>query len=144
MRFKSLSSLVVLLLLSVLLRAQSSGGGKISVITNNLSYDTMSKSVLKDIFLGQNQVDDNNRTITIVLPSKYYPNAEDLIQEITGWSPNTFRRFWLSQVFQGRTNPPIYLSDNQKIIDFVKQNPGSIAFLYNYDGPEDITTIPIL
>ena len=44
-------------------------------------------------------------------------------------SHNLTRRFWLSLVFQGRANPPIYLDNNQKIIEYINENEGAIAVI---------------
>lgn len=102
-----------------------------------------SLSELKDVFLGEKQVDSNNKTIIVVLPSTDFEGAEEVAQLISGSSLNSFRRYWLSIVFQGRANPPIYFNSNQRMIDFVRETPGSIAILYDYKGSENITTIQI-
>lgn len=116
---------------------------KFTLIGNSITMNPMSISELKDVFLGEKQVDSNNNTIVVVLPTSDFQGAEEVARLISGSSLNSFRRYWLSIVFQGRANPPIYFNSNQRMIDFVRENPGSIAILYDYTGSENITTIQI-
>lgn len=117
---------------------------KFTVIGNSITTNPMSISELRDIFLGEKQVDSNNNTIVVVLPTTDFQGAEGVARLIAGSSLNSFRRYWLSIVFQGRANPPVYFNSNQRMIDFVQENPGSIAILYDYTGSEKITTIQII
>ena len=142
MRFRKFYFSLLLLLASLASVAQSSQD-KITVIGNGVSYTSLSTSELKEIFLGEQQVDLNKNTITVVLPTADFIGANEVASLFSGMSLTTFRRYWLSLVFQGRANPPVYLSSNQKIIDFVLDTPGAIAILYDYNGPVNFTTIPI-
>lgn len=134
--------LIVILFVSKSGISQSSSE-KFTVIGNSITMNPISLSELKDIFLGEKQVDPNNNTIVVVLPTTDFQGADEVARLISGSSLNSFRRYWLSIVFQGRANPPFYFNSNQRMIDFVRENPGSIAILYDYTGSENITTIEI-
>lgn len=142
MLYRRFILLIVILFVSISGISQSSSG-KFTVIGNSITMNPISLSELKDIFLGEKQVDPNNNTIVVVLPTTDFQGADEVVRLISGSSLNSFRRYWLSIVFQGRANPPIYLNSNQRMIDFVRENPGSIAILYDYTGSENITTIEI-
>ena len=142
MLYRRFILLIVILFVSISGISQSSSG-KFTVIGNSITMNPISLSELKDIFLGEKQVDPNNNTIVVVLPTKDFQGAEEVARLIIGSSLNSFRRYWLSIVFQGRANPPFYFNSNQRMIDFVRENPGSIAILYDYTGSENITTIEI-
>ncbi|MDG0973296.1 MAG: hypothetical protein P8O07_03980 [Crocinitomicaceae bacterium] len=134
--------MIVILFVSISGISQSSSE-KFTVIGNSITMNAMSLSELKDIFLGEKQVDPSNNTIVVVLPTTDFQGAEEVARLISGSSLNSFRRYWLSIVFQGRANPPIYFNSNQMMIDFVRENPSSIAILYDYTGSQNITTIQI-
>ena len=142
MLYRRFILLIVILFVSKSGISQSSSG-KFTVIGNSITMNPISLNELKDIFLGEKQVDPNNNTIVVVLPTTDFQGAEEVARLISGSSLNSFRRYWLSIVFQGRANPPIYFNSNQRMIDFVRENPGSIAILYDYTGSENITTIEI-
>lgn len=139
---RSFLLMIVILFVSISGISQSSSE-KFTVIGNSITMNAMSLSELKDIFLGEKQVDPSNNTIVVVLPTTDFQGAEEVARLISGSSLNSFRRYWLSIVFQGRANPPIYFNSNQMMIDFVRENPSSIAILYDYTGSQNITTIQI-
>ena len=37
------------------------------------------------------------------------------------------QKFWLSLVFQGRANPPVFLDDDSDIINYVRKTPGALG-----------------
>jgi ABC-type phosphate transport system substrate-binding protein len=41
----------------------------------------------------------------------------------------SMQKYWLSLVFQGRSNPPIFLENDQETIQFIQKNPGAIGFI---------------
>ena len=110
----------------------------VKVLGNSVGFEKVSKSDLKKIFLGNVSNWSNKVNAIIVLPSTRYSNADDLTKTVIDKSHNLTRRFWLSLVFQGRANPPVYLDNNQKIIEYISQNTGSIAIILNYQGNEKL------
>ena len=39
------------------------------------------------------------------------------------------QKFWLSLVFQGRNNPPVFLDSDKDIISYIEKNPGAIGII---------------
>ena len=131
MRF---SVLIILTFFSYLNLFAQNNWENVTVIGNSVGFDKIDKANIKKVFLGNvNNWPNDNNTI-VVLPSTKYSSADDLTKLIIGKSHNITRRYWLSIVFQGRANPPIYMDNNQKIIEYVNQTKGSIAVLINYRG----------
>ena len=110
----------------------------VKVLGNSVDFEKVNKADLKQIFLGKVSNWSNKVNAIIVLPSTKYSGADELTKTVLEKSHNLTRRFWLSLVFQGRANPPIYLDNNQKIIEYVSQNTGSIAVIINYKGEDKL------
>lgn len=109
---------------------------KLTVIGNSTGESELSKQQLKDVFLGNVENWTTGNSVVVVLPSSDYLNADEITAVVVGKNLNSIRRYWLGLVFQGRVNPPVYLSTNEKIINYINEVPGSIGVMLNYDGPK--------
>ena len=110
----------------------------VKVLGNSVGFEKVNKADLKKIFLGNSSNWSNNVNAIIVLPSTRYNGADKLTKTVMEKSHSLTRRFWLGLVFQGRANPPVYLDNNQKIIEYVNQNTGSIAVIIDYQGEDKL------
>lgn len=115
----------------------------LTIIGNSIGVSELSKQQLKDVFLGNLENWSTGNSVVVVLPSSDYVNANDITSIVVDKNLNSIRRYWLGLVFQGRVNPPMYLSNNEKIIKYINEVPGSIGVLLNYNGPEIGTEIQI-
>ena len=129
-------SLILISTLFIVSSFAQSNWNELTVIGNNTGLNSINKDDLKEVFLGNVTSWPNKNNVTIVLPSTKYYNADSLITLALNKSHNTLRRYWLSLVFQGRANPPIYLDSNEAILKFVTENKGAIAMMIGYKGPE--------
>ena len=66
----------------------------------------------------------------IVLPSKKNISIAEISSYIYETSTTGMQKFWLSQVFQGRSNPPVFLDTDEEIIRYVDKNPGAIGIVH--------------
>jgi hypothetical protein len=44
-------------------------------------------------------------------------------------NPVGMQKYWLSLVFQGRADPPVFFSSDEETIKFIQNNKGSIGFI---------------
>lgn len=123
------SLLIIFSIIAYTVTSQELTESNIIVIANSIEQDNITKKELKEIFLGTADSWKNNSNVLIVLPSSKYPQKNRLTEIVMGRTHDGVRRYWLSLVFQGRANPPIYLDNNDEIINYVKQNKGSIAVM---------------
>jgi hypothetical protein len=65
-----------------------------------------------------------------VLPSQKNESAALTAKVFYGTTVKGMQKFWLSLVFQGRANPPIFLDTDEEIIIYVQKNPGSIGVIH--------------
>ena len=119
---------LIVLLISTMsitsLNAQS-----LTFVGNNTGYSSVSLTIMKNVFKGKYSVWSNKESITIVLPSSKATNAEAIATYLYGTSFSGMQKYWLSLVFQGRANPPVFLDNDDEIIEYVKDNPGAVGIV---------------
>jgi ABC-type phosphate transport system substrate-binding protein len=99
----------------------------LTIVGNNTGYTSVSTKVIKDVFKGKYSLWSNNVSIIIVLPSSKSANAESVASYLYGTTFSGMQKYWLSLVFQGRANPPVFLDSDDEIIEYVKQNSGAVG-----------------
>ena len=107
--------------------AQSANSATVVVIGNKVGFESTTIKEVKQIFRGKYSSWKNSQQVTIVLPASRSESAILVARVIYSTSVSSMQKFWLSLVFQGRFNPPIFLETDQEIITYVKKTPGSIA-----------------
>jgi len=103
--------------------------GDYVVIGNNTGFKTSTKNNAKAIFRGKYSSWKNGESVIIVLPSTKSENVVPVVSQLYGLSVKGMQKYWLEQVFQGRSNAPVFLETDEEIINYVKRNPGSIGIV---------------
>ncbi len=98
---------------------------------NSTGELSMSFNSITNVFKAKNTSWKNNSPIIIVLPSGKSPNASGVSKLIYNTSFTAVQKFWLSEVFQGRSKPPVFLDSDEEIIQFIKKNEGAIGIISN-------------
>lgn len=114
--------LSLLLLISTLSKASRIGPDEpnIVVIGNKTTYHYSSIKNIREIFRGKYALWPNGISVTVVLPAPKSEDAEEIAKYLYNNTAVWMQKYWLSLVFQGRSNPPIFLDTDQEIIDYVK------------------------
>jgi hypothetical protein len=99
------------------------------VIGNDIGLKSVSSSGLTSIFRGKYSTWPNRQGTIIVLPSKKNPSAGAVALFLYKSGITGMQKFWLSQVFQGRSNAPVFLDSDEEIIEYVEKNPGAIGII---------------
>ncbi len=102
---------------------------EIAIIANKDADYALSEKDIKMIFLGQKKLfSDGVKTYPIDqdITSKYF---ELFHKHITKKTVLQVRAYWGRLVFTGRGTPPISVKDEEKIIDLVKEEKNSIAYV---------------
>ena len=125
---------ITLLLFSIVLpygtNAQVTKGSEFVVVGNDIGIKSASIKHLRSIFRGKYSSWNNKQTVIIVLPSKKNISIAEISSYIYETSTTGMQKFWLSQVFQGRSNPPVFLDTDEEIIRYVAKNPGAIGIVH--------------
>ncbi len=126
---KALMSLLFLMALSTFSYSQYTLPTGYIVIGNNIGTKQLSTKEISQIFKGKYTSWPNNEQTIIVLPSSKNENVEVVAKFLFNGKKDVMMKYWLSLVFQGRANPPVFLERDKEIIEYVETNPGSIAII---------------
>jgi hypothetical protein len=143
MDFRKYISIIGALLLSLgssMAVGQSLSG--LTFIGNNLGSSSLTELQVKDAFKAKNNFWPNGNTLTVCLPETKSTDAVEVSRKIYGKTVSEVQKFWLSQVFQGRSRTPIFFESDEEIISYVAKTPGAIAAFINEKGlsvPKELT-----
>ena len=109
--------------------AQQSKADQFYIIGNNVDIKSASTKHIQSVFRGKYSSWNNRQSVIIVLPSKKNENCQQVASYLYETSLTGMQKFWLSQVFQGRSNPPVFLDTDKDIINYIEKNPGAIGII---------------
>ena len=115
--------------------AQVSKETEFVIVGNDIGIKSASLKHIRSIFRGKYSSWNNKQTVIIVLPSRKNISVQDVSSHIYETSTTGMQKFWLSQVFQGRSNPPVFLDSDEEIIRYVAKNPGAIGIVHKPNFP---------
>jgi len=101
------------------------------IIGNSTGLKEVSLKECKSIFKGKYSNWKTNEQVIIVLPTSKNDVSQVVAKVIFDGTVKSMQKYWLSLVFQGRSNPPIFLENDQETIQFIQKNPGAIGFISN-------------
>lgn len=109
--------------------AQSNWQGSYVVIANNIGTSNLTAEYVENTFKGKYSLWSNGESVTIVLPSSKSPQASDFAPKVMGMSVSGMQKYWLSLVFQGRANPPVFLESTSDIVQYIAKTSGAVALV---------------
>jgi ABC-type phosphate transport system substrate-binding protein len=139
---RTITFIITLLLATIFgeqLYAQTSMGG-VTIIGNRTGFASNSSKEIKQVFRGKYANWSTKQQVIIVLPASKSPSAEIVASTVYGNTVSGVQKYWLSLVFQGRANPPVFLDSDEEIINYVKRTSGSIGAIMagNPDLPKNL------
>ena len=97
-----------------------------------------SEQRLKEVFLGNKSLWNNGNPVTVVLTS----SDSESFSKTANWALDgdafAYQKHWLSIVFQGRADAPVFLSNEQAVIDYIRNHKGAIGILYQTEAPKEL------
>lgn len=109
------------------MKPQTSSMQGLMIIGNKTGLESVSRKQIKGIFRGSQTLWTTNEQVIVVMPSSKADFAEDFASSVLQMSQSAIHKYWLELVFQGRSNPPVFLNSSFEILEFVKSNPGAIG-----------------
>jgi hypothetical protein len=126
---------ITLFLLSLLVVANVSALGQrltgIVVIGNDIGSKSLSEQQVIEAFKAKNNFWSNGKTLSVCLPETQSKDAATVCKGVYGKSVSEVQKFWLSQVFQGRSRAPHFFDSDADMIDYVSKTPGAIGAFVN-------------
>lgn len=100
-------------------------------IGNNIGENSMTLTTIINVFKAKKTSWSNSAPVIIVLPSSKSPYAGEVSKYIYNTGFTSVQKFWLSEVFQGRSKPPVFFDSDEEIIQFIQKNEGAIGVIIN-------------
>ena len=103
---------------------------ELTIIGNKTGLESTSVKEVKQIFKGKySSWPVTKISVTIVLPSPQSPISQKTATQIYANTVSGVQKYWLSLVFQGRANPPVFLESDEEIVELVRKTPGAIGIV---------------
>lgn len=103
---------------------------ELTIIGNKTGFESTSLKEMRQMFKGKySSWPVTKLSVTIVLPSPQSANAQKTATQIYANTISGVQKYWLSLVFQGRANPPVFLETDEEIIEAVRKTPGAIGVI---------------
>jgi ABC-type phosphate transport system substrate-binding protein len=119
-----------LIVVGLLLLAGSGYAQKIKIIVNESNDVTsVSKEQLSRLFLKKTTKWDNGTKVTPVDLVSNSDVRESFCEKIHGKSISAIKAYWQKKIFTGKGIPPVELKSDTEIIEFVRSNPGAVAYV---------------
>jgi ABC-type phosphate transport system substrate-binding protein len=119
--------LVQFIVLTTLLHSQSFSDYK--VVGNTTGVTELTQAQVKSYFKAKYTLWGNGKSVKVVLHSSESTQAEKLAKLVYNTSHQGVKKYWLSLVFQGRANPPVYFDSDSEVLEYVKKTPGAIGIV---------------
>lgn len=89
----------------------------------------MKQAQLKAILRGETQRWKNGKRILIALMKTNTPIGKSTSEKIYDMSGDELNKYWLSFVFQGKGQAPVFFTSVSELQNYVAQNPGAIGII---------------
>lgn len=99
------------------------------VIGNTTGVSELTQAQVKSYFKGRYTLWGNGKSVKIVLHSSESAHAEKLAKLLFNTTHQGVKKYWLSLVFQGRANPPVYCDSDSEVLQYIKKTPGAIGII---------------
>lgn len=113
------------------------------VIVNQALQEAVTADDIKSIFIGEQSFWPNGDPLCVVLPRSQTDSFEQTAQWALESDGFEYQKHWLSLVFQGRSNAPVFVKNEREIIEYVQDHPGCIGLLHSISGPIELQ-LPLL
>ena len=112
------------------------------IANNSVSNTALSKSEIKEIFLGDKVSWENGQEIKFVTLKKSATHQE-FTKQFTKKSESQFLRYWKKQVFTGKGSMPKSFASEKELMSFVANNEGAIGYISKGTAAEGVKTLTI-
>lgn len=103
----------------------------------------MKQSELKSVLMGETQRWKNGKRVVIALMKTNTPIGKTTSSKVYDMSGDELNKYWLSLVFQGKSQAPVFFTSVSDLQNFVSQNPGAIGIIDKPVANADIKSVMI-
>lgn len=116
-----------------------------SIIVNKMNpVEKISKSMLRNIFLGNNISWENGKRIQIIDFISNSPLRRQFDENILMLSPQKVSMIWVKVSLSGKSIPPKIVHAEEDVKSFIGENEGGIGYIKNIDNlPQAVKIIQV-
>jgi len=103
----------------------------------------MKQSELKSVLMGETQRWKNGKRVVIALMKTNTPLGKTTSSKIYDMTGDELNKYWLSLVFQGKSQAPVFFTSVSELQNFVAQNPGAIGIIDKPMAVSDVRSVMI-
>ena len=118
-----MTNLKIKLVLVAGLMMASNAQAELAVIVNPAHNGTVTKELVRTIYLGQNQ------SLRPIEQAKGTSDRQDFMASVLDMNESRFKRHWSKLIFSGKARPPSTLVSAQAVLKFVAANSNSIGYV---------------
>jgi len=124
-------------------RAQAASTIKI-VVHSTSGADSITKARVGDLFLKRATRWENGRAVTPVDQSEKSSARVAFTKDLLGKEVSWVKSYWQKMIFSGRATPPVELSSDGEVLDYIRSNPDAIGYVSEstaISGPVKFLTV---
>lgn len=106
------------------------------VVANTRAPINLSRIELQRVFTGKMTHLANGQAIYPVFQVASSSAYQGFLVERLYLYPHQLQRIWQQLIFSGRKAKPMYVADDQQMLQYVRQNQGAIGFIRKAKRPE--------
>src|SRR5688572_6623527 len=121
---------ITLLLLSIVMLSAGTANAAVKIVVHGSnSVSSITKAKAADLFLKRVTRWDNGRAVTPVDLSDKNPTRGAFSKELLGKEVPWVKSYWQKMIFSGRATPPVELSSDNEVLEFVRNNADAIGYV---------------
>jgi hypothetical protein len=136
-----MNKLIVTLLFAAAAVSPAKARAQMVIVSNNVKASEVSKSDLKDIFLGASSTLGGTHVTPALLKAGAVNDA--FLSAYIGKSDLAFRTGWRSLVFSGEATMPRSFDSDAAMVDYIAHNPGMIGYIAKGTPHEGVKIIAV-
>jgi ABC-type phosphate transport system substrate-binding protein len=113
----------------VLFAAQARAADVKVIVHASNALTSITKSKVGDLFLKRVTRWENGRAVTPVDLSEKSASRAVFCKELLGKEVSSVKSHWQKMIFSGRATPPVELSSDAEVIEFVRNNADAIGYV---------------
>ena len=121
---------ITLLLLSIVMLSAGTASAAVKIVVHGSnSVSSITKAKAADLFLKRVTRWDNGRAVTPVDLSDKNPTRGAFSKELLGKEVAWVKSYWQKMIFSGRATPPVELSTDTEVLEFVRNNADAVGYV---------------
>jgi len=121
---------ITLLLLSIVMLSAGTANAAVKIVVHGSnSVSSITKAKAADLFLKRVTRWDNGHAVTPVDLSDKNPVRGAFSKELLGKEVAWVKSYWQKMIFSGRATPPVELSTDNEVLEFVRNNADAVGYV---------------